>query len=714
MKAVSSFTATLCLAFLLLSRAAYSDTIELQDGTILHGSKVMDSGGKIGFKTTDGRHRILSKDEIKRFVQGRMSPEAALKELQKSHIPYTLEEFTKRAEGGDLSAVGLFLDAGMDPDQLFPGEGCPCGGCYTPLMAAAGEGRAEVVDLLLEHRADPNVENEIGQTALLAAVYEGHTDSVRSLVLHGASLEAKNHNGRSPLTLAAWRGRLDTTLFLISKGAEVNAQDNNGATPLMLAAGGGYTEIVEALLVNGADVNASERVDDATIREEQCHGGGSCMGTALIRAICSGPSPSHEEIIDILLAAGADVNVKAHYGTALKWAMWGPFTGQRNELVWKLLEHGAEVTGAVDCTGNTPLLMSLSMSMPSIDPALVKTLLEKGADVNAANTYGQTPLMHAVWEGPELVSLLLQKGADPHAKDKEGKTALMNAVAKGRSPESVRLLLDSGADVDQEDNKGGTALMRAAQNDSPEILSLLIERGANVNAKDTDGRTPLIRAAIYDRAENIRLLLNNNADPNMQDSEGRTALMFAAQKGNTESVRALLGGNAAVNLADKEGLSALSQATFFGHAEIAELLKTAGAVTAQEETADQVARKILKSVTRATIYWPLQGDTDYDGIELHITLQNAMNEPVAFEGLRLPAEINIYTAEFPGRDKSSLRKLVYTESLTWDGIIRISYDRIDATKQDGDWGAVVVTLTLPDGRAIEALEFGAIRRYEYP
>lgn len=111
---------------------------------------------------------------------------------------------------------------------------------------------------------------------------------------------------------------------------------------------------------------------------------------------------------------------------------------------------------------------------------VVKSLVEKGADVNADLGNGTTPLMSAMFRGNiELVKVLLDKGADVNRKNLNGMTAMMIAMSKDTKSELVKVLLDKGADVNAKDNSGSTVLSYAISVGNAEIIAMLRAKGAH-------------------------------------------------------------------------------------------------------------------------------------------------------------------------------------------------------------------------------------------
>ena len=124
----------------------------------------------------------------------------------------------------------------------------------------------------------------------------------------------------------------------------------------------------------------------------------------------------------------------------------------------KLLMLGANVN-ATDVRGYSPLMMAEACTTRPGRPELVELLIANGAAVNLQARDGCTALMYAAKNGDtQAVKALLKSGASVNIADNEGQTALMNAVTFSCDEETVRALLSAGADLTARDHKGRNAL----------------------------------------------------------------------------------------------------------------------------------------------------------------------------------------------------------------------------------------------------------------
>jgi ankyrin repeat protein len=170
----------------------------------------------------------------------------------------------------------------------------------------------------------------------------------------------------------------------------------------------------------------------------------------------------------------------------------------------------------------------------------------------------------------DVVKLLLANGADVNARDDVGWTPLMSAQYDN---EVVKLILDAGAEINAKNNDGRTALMLAAEDGETQIVSLLLTKDNAINTKDQWGRTALAWSAYNGHADVVNALLTKGAHFEVRDNTGQTALMLAAENGHSEVVKILLAAGADVNAKEWLGATAQGLASEKGHADVVKLLK---------------------------------------------------------------------------------------------------------------------------------------------
>ena len=172
------------------------------------------------------------------------------------------------------------------------------------------------------------------------------------------------------------------------------------------------------------------------------------------------------------------------------------------------------------------------------DAVGVKASLQKGADINAKDTMGNTALVLAARHGHRaVVKLLIEKGANMNILDARDMTALSWAVGRD-DIEMVKLLIKYGADVNDR-STARTALEDAAMHGYLDMVKLLIAKGANVNLFGERGRTALMSAVGLKDIEIAKLLIERGADVNARRGS-ETALLNAAGRDHPEIIALLI------------------------------------------------------------------------------------------------------------------------------------------------------------------------------
>jgi ankyrin repeat protein len=293
-----------------------------------------------------------------------------------------------------LHLLDEVLARGVSVDDQFEGG-------VTPLMTALLRGHVEGARALLARGADPCLRDAEGNTCvmhMIGGIYafrSGHDHSLslallRDLLALGVDVNASDRRGRTALSLAAGKGLGDVVALLQQHGASVQRADRDGLTPLQQAWSGEHAELLDQLLAQRVPIDFHSAV--ALGRE-----------TETDRYLESDPTLLERELS--ALRAGP-------LALAIRY--------RQPAMVRRLLAGGADPNGRAPQAG---MLACAVRHLP--DPAILRLLIEHGAELDAADGDGNTALNFAARDDQlQLARILLEAGADPNARTERGYTVL--------------------------------------------------------------------------------------------------------------------------------------------------------------------------------------------------------------------------------------------------------------------------------------------------
>lgn len=508
------------------------------------------------------------------------------------------------AQLGDRDGVRSLLKQAADVNAA-QGDG------MTALHWAAMKNDVDLARTLLYAGANVRAMTRIGSyTPLVLAARNGSAAVMEPLIAAGADANTKTANGTTVLMLAAASGNVDAVTLLLDKGADINTtepvQNLNAA---MFAAASNRAPVVALLAKRGADLTATSKVIDLFSLDRQK------MGDVLF-GNPQPPPPAGGRAGNEPPQAQQGRNFPGGRGLQGKAGIERQF--QLNELVYA---HG----------GMTPLLLAARQGYAET----VGALLDAGVDVNQVSAGDKSSaLLVATINGQfDLAKALLDRGADPNLAAENGAAPLYAALNCEWAPKSLYpqpraylnqkvsyldlmgALLDQGANPDARlrkkvwysgysfdlsgvDEIGATPFWRAAYASDVAAMKLLVERGADPNipsmkgagrprTADVDrevtdvskqppvpvggpGVPPLVAAAGSGYGEGfaanshrfapagmlaaVRYLIEElHVDVNARDHEGNTALHNAAARGDVEMIKYLVSKGADVKAVNREG-----------------------------------------------------------------------------------------------------------------------------------------------------------------
>lgn len=560
--------------------------------TVLHRAVLHDFTQGVEFLLENEPNHVFAKDESNRTVlHYARTPQMArnLLEAGAEIDPMDSEGHTPlfmAASRGDVGVVGFLLNSTPKPDVHAQD-------CLGQNMLHAGFEHLPVLELMLEHKVNPNVFASNG-TPLALTTDSNFLDNAKLLIEAGAQPNMWTRFENSPLYLACQSAEnsLGLIKLLISNGADLLAHDDYGITALHVAVRN--EKAPEALYLS----KMLENMEAIEIKD--------IFGSALYE--CVWWRHFDPNLAEVFMNRGIDVNKVIEWNfTALHAACFG---GSIEAVQW-LVANEANVDSLLGNSA-TPLCAAVESERDAKEK--VQLLLEKGAKINYYEPEQPSALQIALENADlELIDLLLDNKADPNLRGGHRHTPLNYAILEEFGMEIITKMVKKGADVSQPGYHDQSPVHAAAMVDRIDVLEFLTKVGIdplaegpqgrsalayavayccfdavnyilanktiNVSEVDGKGQTPLIIAVVQEDTEMVKLLLESGFDEptilDTQDYRGKTALGYAVSGNNLEIVEELLGYGADPTVTDCRGCGLLYYALREGGVEMFDTIRGA-------------------------------------------------------------------------------------------------------------------------------------------
>ena len=450
----------------------------------------------------------------------------------------------------------------------------------TPLHEAVRYGDIDIAKALLESGADVNAEDNLGKTPVMLVIPEDKREAMyRILIEHAADVAKKDAYGDTVLHTATMTSLAPSILeLLVAGGADVNARNKDGVSPLLIAVQKRNFAHVKFYAERGADINSADKAGDTpltlALKDGQAMLEMLVNRTNALSHDSNGNTPLHTAVIvnasieqiRYLISLTDDINARNSDG---------------NNALYLAVERNNKKIGELLLAKNADIF-----STNNANDSPLHLALKKGGDtqgwlitsrtISATDGSGNTALHYAVEWGLKKAALsLIEKGANPEAKNANGETPLFSA-AKTNDPAMTALIVKGGSSIKARDNFGSSPLHTAVRWDADASVRELVRLGIDVNAQNVAGKSTLSEAVLAGKLSTAKLLIDSGADINASDNTGRTILMDAIRSRNADVIAMLLSNKANPQIQEINGRNAYHEAVLTGDARIIALVRDAG------------------------------------------------------------------------------------------------------------------------------------------
>ncbi|PAA77795.1 hypothetical protein BOX15_Mlig023526g1 [Macrostomum lignano] len=432
------------------------------------------------------------------------------------------------------------------------------------LFKAAIEGNGSMCQRLVASGVDPDVQHEKGLRPLHLAAHQGHEKTVAALLDAGANADVTDEDGDTPLMVAIMQKEWQTARLLIERNAELRLKNNNGYTAADLALAKGNLGLVKMMERKRPALQLNGRINGSQLLQAAQDGNDDLIGFWLDqnpdRSACNvqlkdgrtlafvAALNGHLDIIERLERCRADYNIADSEGNIPLFCA----AQNGHDKILKILIKRSRVNHR-----NENKRTALFSAVLNGRETAMKMLLDAGADTDAADCQGLTPLACSiVSNNPDrIVRLLASRTKDLSFVDKNGYGYAHLAVISQRLP-VLKTLRSHGIILDTPNTGDGeTPLLAACQVGPLETVEYLLKEGCNSGHQNNHGVSPALRAAYCNQEDILRHLVNHGAPLDLKNRKGETAILCAAEKNSFSMVQLLHRRGCNLRVADRSGMT---------------------------------------------------------------------------------------------------------------------------------------------------------------
>ena len=410
----------------------------------------------------------------------------------------------------EIIEVGSVSDINMRSDYVTG---------FSLLMIACKNGFVDCARVMLKYNADINYSTYNG-SVLKSACLSGQVNMLQFIIDQGITLNDSvlswlfdcseiTANTEIATILVGyiqdvnWGGGHDTFLCEVSKAENVDVVRHlldRGASfccrfhdPLVIASCRGHLEVVKLFL--GWNASSGTHVTQANVDDSLIYASGD----------------GHVEIVRCLVEYGVSTD-------ALNSALFSAVEYHHLRVASLLIDSGADYNVLIPPSECSAWIFACRQA----SPFMVRMLLDHGADPNAVDANGNSPIKVALFR-LEVLNVLLERGADPNQSFADGSAALLELAqhkpAQREGAQSLTVLLEHGADANiAHTTTGETALMVASLDLNVRLVEALLEHGADVTQVNREGESVLGMLGRTRQYDEVRELCSHYIDRNQREA----------------------------------------------------------------------------------------------------------------------------------------------------------------------------------------------------